>query len=278
MKKYKVLFFTTAVGPNGDPLGTALPNPLVGNAIMPVHLAVQPIDGHEFQIRDFTRIGTSLTWKGVFGRLRDDAPNVVNVQGLESVIPLQQTDRLLEKCHFLYMEDHDILIWQVNNDVAHVSRFTNYLSLLMNTPVFANTVVGANALQRVIAGTVKSIECKVATPRVPLGQIPNYSQPMFDLMNGVQGSTIKINISAGRGALAGNVRQLINWAMGNPDTKALKAKIEGEIDPVDLLVNRISDSIQVQLYGHYPRANDVFNGLDQAFTNKTTELAPFFRR
>jgi hypothetical protein len=244
---------------------------------MPANLQSHAIDGHEFQIRDLHKIGQSQVWLGVFGRLRDDAPNVVNAQGQESVIPLAPTDRLLEKCHFLYMANHDILVWQVNNDVAYISKFTAYLGLLLNSAVFVNTIVGTNALQRVIAGTVKSIECKVATPRIPLTATPSYSQPMFDLMNSVQGSTIKVNISAGRGSLAGNVRRLINWAMVNPETKTLRAKIEGEQEPIDLLVDRVSDSIRVQLYGHYPNPSDVFAGLDQAFTDNRPELTPFFR-
>jgi hypothetical protein len=276
-KKYKVLFFSTIIGNTGTPLRDALPNPLVTGLSVPAQLAAHSIEGIEYQVRDFTKIGTSQVWKGVFGKLRDDAPHVVNAAGQESSLSLLATDRLLEKCHFLYFASHDILVWQVNNEVAYVGKFTIYLGLLLNTYVAANAVVGTSALQRVIQGSVKTIECKVATPRVPLSNIPNYSQPMFDLMNDVQGSSIKINISAGRSSLSANVKRLIQWASGNPDTKSLKVKLDGESEPIDLLVNRISGSINVNLIGHYPDPVDVFNGLDTAFTDNRDELTPYFR-
>lgn len=277
MKKYKVLFFTSSIGPNGLPLRDFLPSPLLTGISVPENLQSHIIDDHQFQLRDFERIGHSQVWRGVFGRLRDDAPNVVNALGQESVIPLQPTDRLLEKCHFIYFANHDVLVWQVNNDVAYISKFYAYLSAMLNLTVAMNSIFGTNALQRVIAGSVKSIECKVATPRVPLTAVPNYSQPMFDLMNSVHGSSIKVNISAGRGTLTGQIRRMISWAVQNPETKMLRAKIEGEEDPIDLLADRISDNIRINLYGHYPNPVDVFNGLDQAFTDNRQELAPFFR-
>lgn len=277
-KKYRVLFFTTSIGQNGLPLSSALPNPLVDGLPMPAQLQPRTIEGVEFQVRDFTRIGTTHVWKGVFGRLRDDAPNLVNAHGHEAAIPLHPNDRLLEKSHFLYFSNHDILVWQVNTDVGYISRFTLYLGELLNMFVQVNAAVGANALERVIQGTVKNIECKVATPRIPLGNVPNYSQAMFDLMNGVHGSTIKVNISAGRGTLGGNVRRLIQWAVQNPDTKTLKAKIVDEVEPIDLLVDRITDTIHVDLDGHYPNPVDVYAALDQAFTNNRQELAPYFRQ
>lgn len=276
-KKYKVLFFTTSVGQDGLPLRSALPTPLLQGTTTPENLQPHEIDGHEFQIRDLQKIGSSHVWRGVFGRLRDDAPNLVNALGQESVIPLQPTDRLLEKCHFLYMANQDVLVWQVNNDVANVSKFATYIGLLLNLPIFVTTIVSANALQRVIAGTIKTIECKVATPRTPLTTIPTYSQPMFDLMNSVHGSTIKINVSAGRGTLAGNVKHLIRWALGNPDTKTLRAKIDGDEEPIDLLTERVSESILIPLDGHYPNATAVFAGLNRAFADQKTELRPYFR-
>jgi hypothetical protein len=280
MKKYRVLFFTTSVGPTGAPLSDSLPLPLLQTQTIltkPTNLQPQIIDGHEFQVRDFHQVRGSHVWKGVFGRLRDDAPHVVDARDLESPIPLQPTDRLIEKCHFLYIANHDILVWQVNKNVASVSKFSFFIGNLLNSAVFVNIVVGANSLQRVIGGTVKNIECKVAAPRTPLTATPNYSQPMFDLMNSVHGATIKVNISAGRGTLSGSIRRLISWANANPDTKTLKAKLEGEDEPIDLLVDRISVSIEVPLTGHYPNPVHVFNKLDAAFNLKRQELAPFFR-
>lgn len=275
MKKYKVVFYTTSIGQTGAPLRDALPNPLLSGLKQPANLQSHVIDNHEFQIRDLQKVGN--VWKGVFGRLRDDSPNVINAKGHEAALTLQPTDRLIEKCHFLYYANHDILAWQVNNNVAYISKFNFYLAQLLNSTVFVSAVVGTQALNKVINGTIKTIECKVATPKTPLGNVPNYSQPMFDLMNTVHGSTIKINISAGRGTLAGKIRNLITWASANPQTKTLRAKLDGDEEPIDLLADRITDSIQVPMVGHYPDPTQVFKGLDRAFTDNQAELTPFFR-
>jgi hypothetical protein len=100
---------------------------------------------------------------------------------------------------------------------------------------------------------------------------------MFDLMNRVTGASIKVNISAGRGVLANGVRQIIQGLRSSPETRTLKATLEGEIEPIDLLLDRISERIQVNLHGHYPNPNDVFAELQQSFTNNTGKLAPYFR-
>jgi hypothetical protein len=126
-------------------------------------------------------------------------------------------------------------------------------------------------------GTVKYYEVKVALPNKKLSKTPSYSQPVFDIMKGVGGSTIKYKVSAGRDSLTGNVKQLISELLGDDTTVSLKAKLDGDDEPVDLFVDRISERMSVNLNGHYPDPKDIFNMLNLAFENNKDELKDSFK-
>jgi hypothetical protein len=273
-KSYRVFFYTTAIGSDGATLSDGL-DQLKGSITSNGHLTHQPLDDHIFQLRDLAYDKSKGGWKGVFGRLRSDAPNVITADDMENALPLSPTDLLIEKSHFLYKPKENLLIWQSNIDVGSVNRFALYLSNALNDQVWLNLIVDVPDLQRVMNGTVKYYEIKVATPKTPLQKTPSYSQAMFDLMNGVGGSTIKCRVSAGRDTLDEKVKRTIKDLMNEPTTESLKVGLEGDLDPVDLFTDKISAKITVTLNGHYPNPADIYNLLDYAFHQNKDQLSKF---
>ncbi len=276
-KNYKVLFYQTSIGPNADFLRVAIPQLLGTNNSGPQHLSTRTIDTREYQVRDFARVPNSQVWTGVFGRRRDDAPHKVDSADQESSLNLQPTDRLLEKCHFIYKADKDVLVWQVNSDVGYVSRFSTYLGLLLNLPCSIDPITGTDGLQRALTGQIKMLECKVARPQIQSTNSPVWGQKTVDLLKHVNGANIKIKVSAGRGSLGGYVKNVIQHLNGDPYTKTLKIRIEGDEEPIDLLLDRVVSRIEVTLNGHYPDTQAVLAALDKAFDGKKAELKPYFR-
>lgn len=273
-KTYKVFFYTTSFGLNGETLRGAF-DQLKGSLSQNGHLPHQDIEGHTFQLRDLTHDLSKGGWKGVFGRLRSDAPNVITADDMENALPLSETDLLIEKSHFLYKPNEDLLIWQFNMDVGAINKFAAYLGNLLNSAVGLNIIMDLPNLQKVMSGVIKYYEIKVAAPKVPLSKIPSYSQAIFDLMKDAGGSSIKYRISAGRDTLAEKVKRTIKDLLSQPTTEALRVGLEGEQDPVDLLTDKIFARITVELKGHYPDPIDVFNSLDLAFYNNKDQLKKF---
>lgn len=275
-KSYRVFFYTTAIGNKGSTLREGL-DQLKGSMTPNGHLTHQPFDDHIFQLRDLAYDNSKGGWRGVFGRLRADAPNVITADDMENALPLSPTDLLIEKSHFLYKPKENLLIWQSNIDVGAINRFALYLSNVLNDQVWLNLIVDVPNLQKVMNGIVKYYEIKVATPKSPLEKVPSYSQAMFDLMSDVGGSTIKYRVSAGRDSLDEKVKRTIKNLMDEPTTESLKVGLDGELDPVDLFTDKISAKITVTLNGHYPKPADIYNSLDYAYHQNRDQLSKFIQ-
>lgn len=283
LKTFKAVFFNTQFGYNNTTyfFRDFFPPLIASHQNITPNLPIQNIDGLDYQVRNIQRVGNVI--RGIFGRLRDDAPNVIDNNGTESQLPLQPTDRLVEKCHFMYFINTDILVWQISRDVGSANKFADYFSYLISTlrgdtTIFSiQPIVDQNAIQRALNGDVKSIEFKVARPRTPVRNQPVWNQQAFDIMNSVGGASIKMTISANRGILRGAqnyIRQLAN----NNAVSILKVKIDGENEPIDLFADRVDERFTVNLNGHYPLATDVFNALDAAYNNQRLLLTPYFNQ
>lgn len=285
-KSYRALFFNTSLGHNNNRyfLRDILQPLINAHSQQSPHLPINNISGTEYQVRDIAIIGTSSNVvRGVFGRLRDDAPNKIDNSGNESQLGLLPTDKLVEKCHFLYYSNTDILVWQSSRDVASPERFAEYISMLVSslcsTPHIFNIlpIVDPNSLQRALNGAVKSIECKIARPNTAMTAQPSWNQNAFDLMNSVNGATVKINVSAARGVLQ-HTRGIISQLVADNSVSLLKVKIDGEDDPIDLFADRVVERFTVNLIGHYPVAQDVLNCLDAAYNSQRAILTTYFNQ
>lgn len=275
-KSFKVLYYTTQIGNKGYCLRDGQAD--INNSLSKLnHLPIQIIDSEKFQIRDLTIDIAKGEWRGIFGRLRNDAPNVIDKNDFENKLALSPDDLLIEKVHFIYKSRVDILIWQVNPVVGFIGKFETYLSQLLNQYVSMLIVTGTSSLNKVLNGTVKYYEVKVATTKDKVSRIPQYNQAAFDLMNSVGGSSIKYKISAGREQLSEKVKNLIQKLSGDDSTESLKVKLEGDDEPVDIFLDRISKRVSVSLNGHYPNARDIFNELNLAFEDQKPDLKGSFR-
>lgn len=282
-KSYRAVFFNTSLTNNNTRyrLRDIAPTLITRFCSSTPHLPVNNISGTDFQIRDITTINSGNVIQGVFGRLRDDAPNKIDNSGNESQLALSPTDKLVEKCYFVYYVTTDILVWQSSRDVASPEKFAEYLSCVISNicpiPQIFNLlpIVDPNSLQRVLNGVAKSLECKVAMPNTRLTDNTPWKQSAFDLMSFVGGATIKIKVSSARGVLQ-NTNVLIRQLATSNDVSMLKVKIDGDDDPIDLFADRVDERFTVPLNGHYPDAHIVLNHLDMAYNNQRSLLSQFF--
>lgn len=220
-----------------------------------------PLNFPEFQIdKDFYQVRELMQsggfWHGCFGKLRKDAPHIVNAAtGVESSIKLGQDDKVLEKSYFLYSETENVILWQVNSNAGGLSSFKEYLKRVSTLYVKVEHVIDQAQLSSLLTGDVKEVVFHIASlPALSGKQLGWNSDAMRFLQNSGAAST-KFQIKApSAGKLRDRiikpfVRELAK--IGGTKTK-LKIAVDDMVNPVDIFINTLKDSISYTKKGHYP--------------------------
>lgn len=232
-----------------------------------------------YELRDFDCLNNGTSFKGVLAVLRDDAPNIREAAGTERAIALAQDEHLIEKNHFLYFSDRQLLIWQVNGRGSHISRMEKYLTEAAGTTISLGDVIQPEALRKVNAGTVKRFKLRVAAARNADAIDPNnWEAGTFELMNGIGATTISVEVATrrrGRG-LVDEAKNVVHRLLNREDTRALQVQMLGEIEPIDLFADCLKERISVPMVGLYPVAQDIFAALAVAKDNQRIPLDEYF--
>jgi hypothetical protein len=274
-KNYKVRFYCGKVGLNGqDGLVSEIFQSLTNIKPLP-QLA---IGGVIYQLRDFKPHNNGAVFQGVLAVLRDDAPHIVDGQDAEKEIELQVDEKLLEKNHFLYFKENELLVWQVNARASHISRFEQYLSNLKNKTIVFDDIVTTSSLKRIQNGIIKRFEMRIARPKNAMLIDPNnWGDKAFAMMDSAMSSTIAIQMSVrGENGLSAKVKESILPLLKKPEIRSLKVRLDGETEAIDLIADCIHHKIDVQMEGLYPVTLTVFAGLQSAKDAQSKNLADFF--
>lgn len=231
-----------------------------------------------YELRDFTSLNGGNVFTGVLAVLRDDAPNIRDDQGVERPIAMQPGDRLIEKNHFVFYKERQLLAWQVNARASHVSRFEQYLSEASGLVVGFDDIISAASFQRISQGVVKKLEVRIAAPTNPaLVPATDWTTRAFQLMSGVGATSIKIDVSTrtSKGLMDG-VKQVIHQLKDSSEAESIKVKLAGDAEPIDLVADSIRGKVSVNMVGLYPDPIDMFRQLQQLKDVKKGELDEFF--
>lgn len=279
-KKYRVNYFRTSIGPEQARLSEflgALSEPL--KKTKSKNFAKLELQGRAFQVRDFVPLAKFENLHcGVFCLLRDDAPNKVDADDREQSLELDPDDRLIEKSHFLYDVENDILVWQLNTTCCWPSKIGDYFGKLLNAETHILSILELDSMKRVLDGDVKSFSMKVANPATFSKSAPEWSKRAMGLLNGVNGTEIKLELKSRRGTLTKDVvADVLQYARSDSHTKSLKAELIDDKEPIDLLANRVSGSIVVDLIGRYPSKEKVIAALKSDYDKNREEILKLIR-
>lgn len=222
--------------------------------------------GNDFyQIRDLKLIGTTFT--GVFGKLRHDAPHIVNSQDQESQLKLGNGDRLLEKCHFVYKSNHNALVWQVNRDAASLNRFSLYLSDVFQARIRANIVMNDAEIQKILSSDLYEISFTYARPDKISPGGPLWKQSAFNLMKDSGAALGKFLLRAERNtSLPQKTKNIVKAILGISDIEKIRVRLTDDSEPINLFTSPVKDKISVKSDGRYPVVSDLFQQLDVSYT------------
>lgn len=281
MKSYGVRFYKGRVGADGNAglvsqILLAQSQAAVDGAPMPQHH-----DGScKYEIRDFVSLNGGASFKGVLAVLRDDAPHIRGADGAERSIPLDENEHVIEKNHFLFFRANELLVWQVNGRASHISRFEQYLTMLAAPETVSfDDVINRSSLERLEQGVVKRLKVRLAKPKNAAVIDPeNWEHGAFEMLNGVDGTTIQFEISTRRKTrgLAAGVKLAVHRLLDRAETRALNVKLEGDREPIDIFADCVREKIQVQMNGLYPFPESIYTELASAKDRQQVTLDNFF--
>lgn len=236
-------------------------------------------EGCRYEIRELQSLGAATSFKGVLAVVRDDAPHIRAADGAERKIDLEEEEGVLEKNYFLFFRQHNLLVWQVNGRASHVMRFERYLSMLSPNTIVFDDVIDRGSLARLQAGTVKRIQVRIALPKNAEAYDPEvWEGGAFDMMAGVGATTMQFELATrrkGRG-LERTVKEAVHRLLNRKETRAVRVRMDGQRDFIDLMADCITDQVQVQMFGLYPNPTSVFAELASAKDRQYPRLEAYF--
>lgn len=273
IKSYTVYFTKSVVGKDGK----KRLNNLLSDGIL-IHKsnfpAISITENDQYQIRDLKLTGTS--WTGVFGKLRDDAPHVIDQNNNESELDLIDGQKLIEKCHFLFKQNVNILVWQTNRSAGSLNRFQIYLSQLFDEMVSLPMIMNQEGLDRILAGDLYEISFHYDRPNALFtGKRPKWSKEIFNMLNDVRAAHGKFELRAERNSSLGQkAKTMVQTIFGMSETDKIRVRLTDDSDPIKLFLAPETEKIEVELKGRYPDSGTVYVELQSAYDRKRNILIP----
>ena len=265
-KTYRVYFARSAIEQKGSSahLKVFLPTLL---ATYGIHFKEIQLDSDSYQIRDVVKTGK--VWQGVFARLRLDAPHIVNAQNEEREIDLDVGERILDKCCFIYHEDTNVLIWQVQRNTAGLTKLENYTSELLSAVVFFPQVMNDSDMDKVLSGSLYEIDFVYDRPTERDNSAPTWNKQTFDTMSDIHAAHAKFLFRAPRSSiLTQQAKKMVKGLLGANGVEKIKVRLTDESEPIELFMAPLKDKITVQLNGSYPSSKEVFQELETSYQRK----------
>lgn len=186
---------------------------------------------------------------------------------------------LVEKNHFLFFSDLNLIVFQRN---AHAGR-NSHLQAYLNCPQFAHVsltqILTTDSYSKLLNGdALKKVEISLRRPAAALHQEDTFLSPLINQFQGNKPSHVKLVLSAEKGgSLPIELKDsLIKLARFGRTRVARASLIDDTL--VDLLMDRVVGSFLAELQPN-GRAlpNHMFAGLASAKDQCADDLENFFR-
>lgn len=281
-RKFKVGFFVGSVGAGGR--DGRVSQVLLDLSQLPQCPVITSGDVL-YQIRELVPFNNGASFRGVFAKIRtSDIPHIGSTDGEEREIDLEDDEGVLEKNHFLYYRQQELLVYQSNGNGSTVEAFGRYFSDIVNHTTVFNAILKADAMRRMMRADLepRTIELSVARPTNPdLYPNDDWSSELFGLMAGVDGFKAHIKISAegtgrARGRLMERAKRAAAALVNSGNANIARIKMAGVEQPIDLIADRVIAQVSVEMNGRYPVPDEMFRALGEAKDQSVADLDAFF--
>lgn len=285
-KSMTIEFYQGVVGTNGNAdtvsglmaeLADADPRPVI------------TIKGMQHEIRDLRSYNRGASLSGVFAKFRqNDIPHAGAPGGAEHKLDLEEEEGLLEKNHFLYFREHELLVYQRNGNGSTTMRLAAYCSVFNNEAVAFNPVLQLEPMRRLMRNNVlpRRLDLTVARPTNPaLFPDDEWNNNLMRVMTEAGGMRIHARITAdARSAdrndwyLSDRIKRSINELVSNDLASVAKLRVEedGIVHPIDLIADRLLSQKDVEMDERYPVPESIYAALRQARNDERETLQEIF--
>lgn len=272
-RKYKVGFFVGKVGADGkaDKVSIIL-SKLASRSKRPIYGAGTRSD--KYEIRNLHSFNDGASLAGVFAKIRlSDLPHVGQAGGPERELELAEKEGLIEKNHFLYFRRYELLVYQSNRSGGSEQRMAEYLSSAANEVVTFDPVLQPEPMKRLMRGDLKitSIEVSFARPtNADWYPKDRWGGDLMRLLSNAEGARLHLSVHAngyGRRSMQNHLRDTLKRTMreivNHADARVARVMVDDDEHehPIDLIADRIRDSVEVPMSGRYPVTAKMFAAL-----------------
>lgn len=247
------------------------------------HAPAHSINGQKevkYQIRSIAANTARTVYRAVFGKLRrDGTPEQASEDGDDSDVVLKPGHGLVEKSHFLFFPDLNLLVFQRNSHAGRESHFQNYL----NTPIYRGLalvpVLTRDSYTRLLeGGAVKRLEISLKKPAFALADEDALLKDCVDMFTNSNAGRMKLVLSANVGGkLKEGVKEAALKLAKFGRTRIARATLAADSEVIDLILDRVVKTFEVDLQGNgRPDPASFFAGLAKAKDECASELKSFF--
>jgi hypothetical protein len=238
----------------------------VSEGSCPIHT----FGGHDYRLRNTKILAAGKSFQGVFAKYRQDVlPHVGAPAGTEREIALRENEALIEKNHFVYYAEHQLLVYQSNYHASSAAMFARYLTSVVGESVTFNPVLQQDTLEKLVAGNARPrwIEVSYAAPSDAIVRSAGrgFSGGLINLLKQSGGVRAHVKVTPERkGYLDLNLRDVIPRLSDDVNLSTARVRVQGEDGvehTVDLVADRLLGQVDVSMRGAYPVAVQMFKAL-----------------
>lgn len=265
---------------NNVPKSTALYDLL--NAHVGGHAPAHSIDDPnvKYQIRSINRTSSGSVFKAVFGKLRHDGtPEQASEHEDESDVELKPGHGLVEKNHFLFFPDINLVVFQRNGNAGRNSHLQTYL----NKPAYSGYVLvpilTRDSYSRLMnGGPMKKLEISLRKPALAMHQEDIILKDYIAMIQNSNAGRMKLVLSASTGeSLLDKVKDAAVTLSRFGRTRVARATMVEDNEIIDLVLDRVVKPFQIELQPNgRPDPQSLFSGLAKAKDACSSELKAFF--
>lgn len=281
-KQYKVDFFVvTQQQEREHPIVADLLASATGGLTNAIPLVRDEDEKH--QIRSLVSLNGGKLYQGVFGRSRyGEAPLQGAEDGREEDVELKPGHGLVEKNHFLFWPERNLLVYQRNPSGSHHTKLQRYFNLACNEPVELEPILTTDSYQRLLdpKARARKVDLSFQQPKDPsLYKEYEWTKEAMQLVRKVGGVSARLTITMGRSpeSLLSEIKNAAVVLARSGLARVARVKVEDQEAPIDLIADRVVETIVVPLSDNgRPEAKDIYAALAQAETARRKDLRSFF--
>ena len=197
-------FYNCSVPKSGDRMMKSLASYAAksGQDGSEVLLTDDDIDGYRVQMQSLQIEGNLMY--GIMRRLRRDNRTIIGSinRSQERLIPIKKDEYFIEKTHFLYHNEREVLLYQQNQAGVPPKIFSDYVSSLIKSPISFGNVWTQEGYEKLMRGDINLQEFKIVRIASPTNtglyqeKDVGFDASALDMMNKVGGQTLELTLGA----------------------------------------------------------------------------------